>query len=96
MPSCGPWEPPGPSCLAGGSLPAGLLALGGSWGPWGRGGGARGVGRCAGAVETALTYAEAGRPGSAPGASPAETQAQRTCRNRRPGRVRPELGLRGP
>lgn len=43
-----------------------------------RGGGARGVGRCAGAVETAFTYAEAGE--AAPGAFPAETQAQRACR----------------
>lgn len=35
MPSCGPWEPPGPSCLAVGSLLAGVLALDGSWGPSG-------------------------------------------------------------
>lgn len=32
MPSCGPREAPGPSCLAAASLPAGLLALDWSWG----------------------------------------------------------------
>lgn len=102
MPSCGPRGAPGPSCLAVASLLAGLLALDGSWGPSGPvgvvGAASPEWGVAQRAVETALTYAEPGKGGlgAAPGAFPAETQAQRACRGGTggPKGVRPELGLR--
>lgn len=98
------WASGGPGALLPGCcLPSGWAArtrleLGGVRPCGSRGGGARGVRRCAGGRGASAHLAGPGKggAGAAPGPFPAETQAQRACRGGTggPEGVRPELGMR--